>query len=105
MKNYDELLKTKKLKKEYESIVNKYIKYFEQKQGVRFNYWIGDRIGGVADFGDVLTFNFTDIVFDINTQQPKDLILNWVYESVDNPDININYRNYAAGLRYEHLKK
>ena len=94
-----------KLKEKYEFIVNEYIKEFCDKQELDFDFWLGDQIGGIAFFGDALFFNFTDIVFDINSEQPKNLIIDWIYDSIDNSDVRINYYSYSKGLRFNDLKK
>jgi len=94
----------KTLKQQYKEIVTKYIDIFCEKQEVCFEYWIANQIGGIACFGDVLIFNFTDIVYDINTNQPKHLIIDWIYESVDNPHKSINYYSYSKGLRHKQIK-
>lgn len=92
-----------KLKKRYESVVSEYIKQFCDKQGLLFDGWVGDVIGGVAWFECGLMFNFNDIVWDINSDQPMNKIIDWFYESVDNPEKSINYFSYSKGLRWSDL--
>jgi hypothetical protein len=46
-------------------------------------------------------FNFQDIVWDINSKQPKGLIVDWYYESIENPKKSMNYYSYTKGLRYD----
>lgn len=88
------------LKEQYEKVVSEYIGAFSQKHGLRFEFWVADQVGGVACFGDILFFNFQDIVWDINSKQPKHLIVNWIYESVENPDKSICYYSYSKGWRW-----
>lgn len=95
----------KRLRKKYEFIVNEYIKIFCNKQDLIFEFWIGDKIGGTGCFGDILYFNFQDIIWDINTHQPKGQIVNWMYESIDNPEKTINYFSYSKGLRFPDIKQ
>lgn len=90
----------KQLQKQYEHVVSEYIKKFCEKQEVYFEFWIGDNIGGIACFGDILFFNFMDIVWDINTKQPKNQIIDWMYDCVDHPKQSINYFSYSKGLRW-----
>ena len=93
-----------KLKKKYESVCNEYIKKFSKKQGIEFDYWIGDEIGGIASFISQYFFNFHDIVWDINSEQPADLILKWQDECVENAKTSLNYFSYSKGLRFTDLE-
>lgn len=93
-------LKLNKLKKQYKFVVSEYIHKFCNKQNVSFEFWVADKIGGTACFGDVLYFNFMDIIYDINSKQPKHQIINWIYESIDNPEKLISYYNYSKGSRW-----
>ena len=105
-----EKLSNEDLKIQYESICNEYIRRFCEKQDIEFDGWIGGEVGGIASFMCQYFFNIDDIAFDINTNQPVDLILNWQNDGVDynmfndNPE-HLNYKSYTMGLRYEHLKK
>lgn len=89
-----------KLKSEYEEIVSKYIELFCEKQDTEFEGWVGDIVGGIACFGDVMFFSFSDIVYDINSCQEKGLIINWIYDCCDNPNKSLNYYSYTKGLRF-----
>lgn len=95
--------KLNKLKKQYEFVCNEYVTKFCNKQELDFDGWVGDNIGCIAYFGDVFFFNFQDIVWDINTKQKKGLIIEWLYESIDNAENSINYYSYTKGLRYENI--
>lgn len=86
------------LKGEYESVCRQYISKFSNKQDLDFEYWVGDVIGGVAVFGDFY-FNFQDIVWDINSEQPKDLIISWYSDCLNHTDRAINYYSYSKGLK------
>jgi hypothetical protein len=90
--------KIKELKKEYELICKKYIDIFCKKQDLDFNGWVADNIGGIAICGDFY-FNFQDIVLDINSKQPKGLIIEWHYDKIDNEGRKINYFSYTKGVR------
>lgn len=85
--------------KKYESACNEYIRLFCEKQGVDFEFWISDKIGETACFGDYC-FNLSDIIFDINTDQPKGLILEW-WDCILEEDSYINYEHYTMGARWE----
>ena len=102
-------VKLQELKKIYEFACNEYVQKFCNKHQFEFDGWVGDEIGGVALFCSQYSFNFSDILFDLNTKQPKHQILKWQNESVEvymSNKINqyINYKSYSMGLRYEQLK-
>ena len=99
----------KNLKEQYEFCCNEYVRLFSEKQDISFDYWIADEVGGIAVFIDQYFFNLSDIILDIETGQPKGLILKFQDDSVDYTCENknnkpINYKAYTMGLRYEHLQ-
>lgn len=59
--------------------------------------------------GDVYCFHIADVVYDIDHDLPKGLILQWAEDSIDdskNPTRQtINLQSYAMGLRFEDLQK
>lgn len=88
---------------------NEFATKFANKQGLVFNGWIADDVGGVAVFADQYYFNLSDIILDIIGKQPKGFILQWqddgVEANINSKFIsNINYKSYTMGLRYEQLK-
>jgi len=87
----------KDLKKKYESVCNEYVKIFCEKNDLEFEGWVGDIVGGVAFCSDFV-FNFHDIVWDVNSEQPKGTILNWYCENLESPEKSINYYSYTKGL-------
>ncbi len=87
------------IEKRYNAIVQEYIDKFCKKQDVRFEFWVAELVGEIACFGDVLYFNFSDIVFDINTKQPKGKIIDWVYYNLELEDKSLNYSSYCKGYR------
>lgn len=91
-----------KFKKKYEESCNKYVKEFCKKQDVEFEFWISNEVGGIASCSNYY-FNFQDIVWDVNSNQPKGLIFDWYEESIENIENAINYRSYTQGLRYKDL--
>jgi len=103
-------MKIKEVKERHESACNEYVKLFCKKQGIEFDFWIGDEIGGIASFIQQYYFTISDIALDLNTRQPKHLILSWHNDSVDysfkhTDGFKINYLSYTMGLRYTDLKK
>lgn len=97
-------MKTKHLKTAYELICAEYIRKFTKKQKLSFDGWVGNQIGGIAEFINQYFFNMDDIVYDINNKMPKDLIMEWQDHCLEN-DININYYSYSKGLRAKDLNK
>ena len=101
--------KERQLREELEEILKSYIRKFEAKHDVEMQYAVDDDITGVLDFGGVYFFCITDVIYDIDHDLPKGLILQWAEDSVDdskNPTRQIiNLYSYAKGLRYEDLKE
>jgi len=106
--------KISKLKQDYHNACNAYVAAFEKKQGCNLEMWIGDEIGGVASFGDILCFSISDIIEDINSNYPKGLIIKWLEDTIDasyDKESNnyfderpyINLKSYAMGARYDML--
>lgn len=94
----------KKLKQQYDQIIDQYIKIFEKKHGLEFEFFVGDDNSGVACFGDIFYFNISDILFCINNKLPKHLIIDWLYDSIEfNMIGSINLNSYWKGLRYKDL--
>ena len=97
-------IKHNELKKKYEFVCNEYVTKFCNKQGFDANFsWVGNIIGGIAYCNDFY-FNFQDIVWDINSKQPKGAIADWYYENLEMPEKSINYFSYTKGLRVSELK-
>ena len=90
------------MRKKLDKILKKYIKKFEKKHDCYFEYAVVDDLMGVICFGDVLFFDIADIIYDIDTKQPKGLIIDWLYDSI-NQDKYINFQSYSKGLRYEQI--
>lgn len=95
----------KTLKAKYERIVDAYIKEFEKKQDMELEHWVGDEVGGICSFGDVLFFSFDDIRLDIDTNQPKGQIIDWLYDTMERNGGRINYKSWSMGLRYSDIDK
>lgn len=97
------------LRKELEETLMAYIRLFEEKHDVDLQYIVNDDIMGILDFGDAYFFHIADVVYDIDHDLPKGLILQWAKDSVDdskNPTRQtINLHSYAKGLRFEDLRK
>lgn len=94
-----------KIIEDFKSQATLIIKAFEKKQDLNFEFFINDDVIGIATFGDVYCINVSDIIFDLETKQTKGLIIDWLYETLDQKDKEdyINYQSYCKGLRYEDL--
>ena len=90
------------LQKQYITICNKYVKLFTKKQGLDFDGWVGEQVGGIASFNCEYFFNMDDIVLDINIDQPIGAILKWQDDNMASFE-HINYYSYTNGLRTAHL--
>jgi hypothetical protein len=95
--------KIDKLRDEYVKICNLYVQEFCEKQELEFMYWINDDVGGIFEASDYF-FSFADIVYDINSNQPKGLILKWSDECIINHPKAINYYSYTIGLTFKDLE-
>jgi hypothetical protein len=97
----------KQLKERYEVIVDEYIRLFEKKHKLELEFWVSDDKTGVAAFGCIYYFHISDIMYDINNNLPKRLILNWLDDNVEYHErkgMNINLHSYFKGMRFEDLK-
>lgn len=91
--------KIEQLKSNYENVCNEYIKVFKKKQDIDFDGWVGNEIGGIASFCGQYFFNISDIVWDINSNCRKGLILRWQEDCIEDVSKAINYYSYSNGLR------
>lgn len=88
----------------YELVCNQIIEAFEKKHDCCFEFWVG-KYFEAASFGDGFIFKIEDIIFDLETDQPKGLIFQWVNDDLEyNQGLpvaqNINFRSYAMGVRF-----
>ena len=97
-------MKTKELRYCYELVCREYVRKFSKKQEIEFDGWVGDHIGGIAEFINQYFFNMDDIVYDINNELPKNLILEWQDHCLEN-SVNFNYMSYSKGLRAKDINK
>ena len=95
-------MNTKHLKRKYEEACNEYLQIFCEKQGMDNEGWVGDFVGGIAICSDFY-FNISDIIIDIDTDQPKGSIINWYFDNLEHPEKHINYYSYSKGLRVSDL--
>lgn len=94
-------------KKKYEKACMAYIRAFEKKHDMYFEWWVADAVGECACFGDYF-INFSDVILDIDKKAPKNTFFEW-YEGTINEWFKssskaINYKSWIMGLRPEHLE-
>lgn len=85
------------LKKDFAEIAALYIYKFRIKHELDFDYWVADRVGEIAFFGDYC-FSFNDIRFDIDNKIEETYILDWYDESLSqvlDGQKNINFENWT----------
>lgn len=99
----------RRLYRELRDVLSAYIQMFEDKHEVDMQYSVDEELIGELCFGDAYFFHIADVVYDIDHDLPKGLILQWAEDSVDdskNPTRQtINLQSYAMGLRFEDLQK
>ena len=93
--------KIQKARKKLDKAIKVYVKAFCKKQDMEFRYWVADQTGGVAAIADHF-FDFQDILLDIDTQQPKGLILKWYdahMNAIHSGKESFNYKSWTMGYR------
>ena len=100
---------TERLRLRFIIVVTDYIHAFEKKHKIYFDGWVGNDVGGIAEFGDYF-FNYDDIRYDIDNNIRKSMILKWYNADLEhNMDReerqHINYSSYCKGLRHKDLNK
>lgn len=87
-------MKIKQLKETYEFACNEYVQKFCNKQEMTNEGWVNGDVGCIALCSDFY-FNLHDIVWDVNSKQPKGQIIDWYYENLYTPEKAINYYSYT----------
>jgi hypothetical protein len=87
----------------YKSICTAYCNEFARKQSTRFDSWVGDYVGGKACF-DGFVFDFEDVRFDIDTNQPRRLARMWYFANLDSfikKGESIKYKDWVLKSKLE----
>ena len=88
------------LQDRFRSVCMDYIMRFCEKHDLNFEGWVGDRVGETAEIGDMF-LDFSDIRYDIDTEQKSGTIEKWWDYSYDLSMLEcpktINYRSWCAG--------
>ena len=97
-----------RLRDKLDDILKEYIRLFEEKHEVFFEFAVEDDLMGIICFGDWY-FNISDIIYDIDNDLPQNLIFKWQEDRINddkNPQhAKMNFQSYAMGLRFEDLNK
>ena len=87
-------------KDRYEKLCMEYVLRFCEKHDLNFDGWVGDRVGETAEIGDMY-LDFSDIRFDIDTEQKVGKIEKWWDYTYDLAMLEcpktINFRSWCAG--------
>ncbi len=78
------------LKADYEKAVAAYVNAFCKQMEMRFGHWIGDEVGGLADFNDYFTINFTDVKRCVDEDVSRDTFIEWYDYCVEVGSLDIN---------------
>ena len=81
------------MKKQLEKVLKQYIKEFEKKQDLTFEFAVGDNLMEVISFRCVYFFNMSDIIYDIDNNIKDNIIVEWFEYTIQEKDY-INYRTY-----------
>lgn len=97
-----------KIVKNYEDACNKLAEYIANNfLQQRDWYWVGDEVGGVADFGDIDFLTPMEMRLIITNRLKYEDYAAWRDAIVDNSDkgVVINLQSWIKGLRYEQLER
>lgn len=81
------------MKKQLEKVLKQYIKEFENKQYLTFEFAVDDNLMEVISFGSVYFFNMSDIIYDVDNDIKENIIIEWLEYTLQEKDY-INYRTY-----------
>jgi hypothetical protein len=89
----------------HKSILNEYVNRFQAKHDIQFDYWVGDKVGGLAVFIGEYFFSSSDIIYDIDNKCVKELIMEWhddlIVAHCNGSDVEISFPHYKNGLRFK----
>ena len=81
------------MKKQLEKVLKQYIKEFEKKQDLTFEFAVNDNLMEVISFGSVYFINMSDIIYDVDNAIKENIIIEWLEYTLQEKDY-INYRTY-----------
>lgn len=89
-----------KLRERLDGIIMEYIKLFEKKHNMNFEFAVSDDLTDVLCFGDIYYFSMNDVVFDIDNKLKKGLTIEWLEYNLENQDKYVNLYSYSKGYRH-----
>lgn len=87
----------KNLKKELELAISKYVKLFEKKHDIDFEFWVADLTGTIGCFSNEWYIDFETIRLDLEQNVDKGLFFDWYdlsFESHIKDEPVINYYTF-----------
>lgn len=90
------------MRKALNKILMDYIRKFENKHDVSFEFAVADDLMNMLCF-DPYYFDITDVIKDIDNDYPKGLIIDWHEDSIEFYPKQINFESYAKGLRFTEI--
>jgi len=79
-----------------------YVKLFEKKHDIYFEFWVADLTGTIACFSNEYYIDFNDIRFDLENEIDKKQFLEWYDVSLDlalEGKQTINYKTWNMRTR------
>ena len=99
----------KTLKEKADKIAIQYIKAFERKYKIYFEFAVANNYFDVLNFADYY-INFTDVKYCIDNNIAPELFFNWYNDNLEfnlekeSDRVFINLPSYIMGLRHTDLK-
>jgi len=88
-----------KLRKQLDTVLKTYIKTFEKKYKLSFDYAVNDDLMNILAFGDYFV-NIQDVIIDIDSDSNE--FINWYNVILEKSYLNeptCNYQNWINGFR------
>jgi|JI10StandDraft_1071094.scaffolds.fasta_scaffold694316_3 hypothetical protein len=89
------------LRASFNLVAKDYIAAFEKKQGLEFDGWVGDFVGGSACFGDHF-IHLDDIRIDIDNGVRKGDIIAWLVGNSLSKD-PVNFYSWTHGMKHKDI--
>jgi len=90
------------MRKQLDNILMQYIRKFEKKHELYFEFSVADDLMNMLCFGPYY-FDITDVIKDIDNDYPKGLIIDWHEDSIEFYPKQINFESYVKGLRFAEI--
>ena len=84
-----------KLEKEYQRVCNAYVQEFCKKHDCKFKSWFDGVVGASVVLDDCMIIPFHDLIYDINSDQPRGRIISWWDNVLEFPYNSTSYFEYC----------